>query len=229
MSGRLAYVQSGSRIHVIRFDGAASPREIGVVDLEVPYASRFTVAGRGDVLYVGLWAGELVVIDVSDPAQPRIRKRVASPAGTFDLVLGMEHAYAIGVRGLAVVDIHDPWSPIQLGTMDMSGNVIAISSEHLIASGDETTIVVEVSEPTTPVQIAELDNAGYARGISVDEPWVYILQTETVHVLDVVNPAQPRFVGQLNLDDYATEIRLGRHGLLAATYRSLSLYPGHCH
>jgi hypothetical protein len=228
MADRLAYVRSESFLRVIDFSRPVAPREIGAVDLAPSSASFFALALGADVVYAGLWSGGLVVIDVNEPRRPHVLKRVELPAQTVHVVVGAQHAYAVGYAGLAVLDISDPRSPRQVAGLDVRGSSGTLFEDHLVVLDGDSTYVIDVSEPTQPIQVAELDNRGHASRILLDLPWAYVLQWETVRVLDFIDPRQPRYEGEVNVEYGTTSIGLGRHGLLAAGHRSMSLHPRHC-
>lgn len=142
------------------------------------------VLREGDVLYVahnGTSGAGTSILDVSDPAHPRLVRQWDAPAHTHThkvqvadgLLLTNHEGFPLRApgpqgpwsAGLAVYSLEDPTDPQQIGWWDCGGRgVHRIVWEggryaHMSATppgfNDRIWVVVDMSDPTTPTPVAE--------------------------------------------------------------------------
>ena len=129
---------------------------VGVV-LDVPFA--YVVTGSPFVSSSA--PDEMVVVDVSDPASPEIRKRV--PLFLDDLPIRNElrirdeYLYTIGGGGLAVFDIGDPLNAGIVGAAWLPGSHDDLAlGDYAFLDGDGGTFVLPLEcSGVTPVVLTE--------------------------------------------------------------------------
>ena len=146
--GTRAYVASGSGLWILDVADPASPRGIGHYDTPV-----IGVQVVGNTAYLNAGQGGLHIVDVGDPAVPRL---VNTP--------GANHAYKIRVvehRGylasgsLIVLDLTIPANPTLLGSfagtdirdVEIAGNLA------LVADRETGLHVLDISFPSSPIRI----------------------------------------------------------------------------
>lgn len=130
--------------------------------------------------YVGHMGDDRVgtsVLDVSDPAAPRLVTQLRTPPGTHshkvqvvgDVLLvnyernPMEPDAATWTAGLAVFDISEPWHPVQVGMLAMSGKGVHrmtyLQPPYTLMSGsddgytDQFLMIADLSDPSQPVEV----------------------------------------------------------------------------
>ena len=181
--------------------------------------------------------GSIQVIDITDPSRPRLaasafddRKGfgslggaadievVASPAGTYAMVLGFGEDYPV-----QVVDITDPSRPRPVAGIApddprmldayAGANGVAIvgvsGRTYAVASGtyDDAVQVVDITDPSRPRPVSDTffrggSHDGGAREMEVvtasesGRAYVLMSRADVIHVLDITDPADP------SRDDY---------------------------
>ena len=95
---------------------------------EWPDGPAESLAVAGDYAYVGA-RSTLVVMDVSDPADPHVVGRVFFPNGYVrGIAVSGDYAYvAAGDAGFRVIDISTPSAPIEVGGMYLISTAVAVS------------------------------------------------------------------------------------------------------
>lgn len=174
---------------------------------------------QGNYAYVAAGAAKkLVVVDVSDPANPTIA------GGGSGMISFSSNAQKVAVSGnyayvtfgyssntLAVVDISDPTSPSLAGTLTDNTNMVSPFYVHvqgnyayITATGSNAFVVVDVSTPSAPA-IANSGNAkiindyylGSVSGLQVDGNFAYFSTLNhgsdivNVGIIDISDPLNP--------------------------------------
>ena len=126
----------------------------------------------GTVAYIADAKSGLQVIDVSNPASPKIIGSVDTPGTAFDVTLVDNMAYvASGSCGLQVVDLSNPASPQIIGavdTPDIARDVTVVDNTAYVADGFYGSLqVIDVSKPTNPHVIGAIDTQGVAHDVTV--------------------------------------------------------------
>src|SRR3569623_766338 len=167
---------------------------------------KFPAAGLGIAL-VGQYAlqvggrNDLVVWDISDPAQARLAARYETIAPATDIAVGEGRAYiALQQAGLLVLDVQDPAHPLWLGSTGRLGNV-----SKVVARGD--SVWVATDEGVSRVNVFNAGQPGVsakqplpapitALAVTGDEAWVATADA----VVRVDFAAEPPQAGDLGLD-----------------------------
>jgi hypothetical protein len=150
--------------------------------------SQHTLGGHGDTMhvnvvggfaYIGHMGGDRVgtsVLDVSDPAAPRLVAQIETPPGTHshkvqvvgDLLLvnyernPAEKDAPAWTAGLGVFDISTPWQPKQVGMLPMAGKGVHRMTfwepPYALMSGsddgftDQFLFIADLTDPARPVE-----------------------------------------------------------------------------
>lgn len=176
-----------------------------------------------EYVYVAAWDAGLRVVNVSDPTNPVEVGFYDTPGYALAVHVVGGYAYvADGDAGLRVIDVSDPAAPSEAGFYDPEegwgvhdvfstrGYVYLLTSDGLW--------VMDVLDPTSPQEIGFYDIRqgrgdawGYGtslyRDLFVEEDYAYVTWRfdypyrcsfeESVRVVDVSEPAQPREVSRL--------------------------------
>jgi parallel beta-helix repeat protein len=151
---------------------------------------------QGNYAYIGV-GPRLVVVDISDPANPH---QVGATAMLDDFVLGVTVsgtlAYlAAGTAGLLIVDISSPLNPFVVGSWNSPGyaeGVTVSDSTAFLADGPYGLRVVDVSNPAAPVEIAHAFDMNYAYAVAVSEGYAYVAAGGAgLLLVDISSPAYP--------------------------------------
>jgi hypothetical protein len=163
------------------FVSAKNVTRVGHLDLE----GGGMVDVKGNLAAIGHmgppWATTL--LDVSDPAHPRILSRIEVRPGTHShkaricgstLVINVERygGGGDGMAGLALFDISDPHSPKETATYRTGGSGVhrfqLDCTRKLIYAGggaegfqNDITLIIDISDPTRPWEVGRWGGPGY--------------------------------------------------------------------
>lgn len=176
----------------------------------------------GDRAFLALHNGGLLVVDVSNPAQPVRLYSYTSPAGQFvnDLMPLGEGALLVswegGVEALDVSQVKP--TPRLLGTLPAGGapaldfSLSVDGMRGALALGDGGVVLLDLSTPDSPQVTGYVDTPGEARRVALDSGSLYVADgTCGLRVVDVADPSAPRERGYW-LSSYASDVSLSARG-----------------
>ncbi len=200
------FVAARSHVYLIK-DGAlrvvdvsvpASPVEEGACVAGGDYVSAVT---GGFVFAGGVWF--LASIDVQIPWNPVPADHTIAPAE--GVAVAGDHAYlASGLDGLSVWNVGDPFSLVEVGSLETSGTVgdVAVSDRFAyLARGECDTgcptglLVVDVTEPSTPVEVSFVETPCCPERLEVSGNLLLLTDRSGVAVYDLTRPSAPVQVG----------------------------------
>jgi hypothetical protein len=158
------------------------------------------VAVSGSYAYVA--AGELWILDISDPAVPAALSYF--PFWTKDVAVAGDLAYAGGPDGLSIADVSSPMEPFEVGALETHFSVydVAVLGTTAYLGGyDGEFSVVDVSDPGQPWEVAHWDSPGHDGGLALSGGYVYQGAREWGLL---IFPARATF-GDVANDDWAFE------------------------
>jgi len=166
------------------------------------------VAIADDVAYVAAEGGGLHVVDVSDPAQPRV---LATALDDLD-VLGVRATVgailvAAGEAGLIALDVSNAGEPAVASSVVTGGYAFAVAvavaadgTRAYVADGWGGLRIVDVSSQSHPRLLGSVPTAGWARDVAVDGGFAFIAAgSEGLLVADVSDPPAPRGLSSVRL------------------------------
>jgi hypothetical protein len=212
VSGTYAYVATGrGGLYVVDLSDPSRP-----TSLQVQPAASFVdgVIAQGGRLYVS--DGVLRVLDLSEPASPRVSSELGSPDPARPL--GRLAAVADGRAftlfyggsdrqgGFRVIDISNPGHPVPVGLVLLPEPVVdlAVSRDHVyLLAGQEQPrlLAVDISDPAAPV-VVEPDDTGPWPGnnLALAGSLLYLGEAGDADggltVVDVGESAQPDLMGR---------------------------------
>ena len=197
-------VAAGTGLYVLDVSDADAPHLLGAYEPDPSNVSYFAVSVVGELAYAIYFEGYrsmqffgLHVLDVSDPAAINLIGSVGTGPPNGLSVLGDRAYVAGGVRGLDIVDVGEPATPLVLGKYDgMAGDVVVIDSLAYVAAWGDGLRIIDVSDPAAPGLLGSVDTPGQARGICVAGDRVYVADGERgLQVIDVSDPTAPVLLG----------------------------------
>ncbi len=154
----------------------------------------------GDYAYV--IAGNLFVLDVSDPSAPvPMYFAPGSRCTPVAIAVSGSHAYVAGDESFDVFDISDPGVPLWVGGYSIGGfafpSDIVVSDHHVYVTRGGLS-VIDVSDPTAPTPVGGYP--GSATDVAVEGHWAYLTDSVVGFlVLDVSVPPEPELWGSCDL------------------------------
>jgi hypothetical protein len=178
-----------------------------------PYLDVFT---QGNYAYCAAGDGGLDIIDISDPASPRIVAGCETGGDAKNVEVKGNYAYVMNTyNGLKVFDISNPADPKEIGSYDGNDlNSITISGNYLylLSSGDYYKMqILDISNPAVPtlkgtyVPKEASDSYYNLYDVVVEGNYAYLVldyfdfmlweYVGRMHVIDISNPAVPQLKG----------------------------------
>ena len=149
----------------------------------------------------------VLVLDVSDPANPSMISSIALPDIAKKMFRSGNILYVADFLegGLVIIDTSDPLNLFVVGTYDTTGHYLSQSGTldvfvsdgyAYIADGDRGLVILDVGELTAPTQKGSLEIPGEAQGVFVSGCYAYIAcGDEGLRIVDVSDPAYPFEIG----------------------------------
>ncbi|MDO8736245.1 MAG: hypothetical protein Q7K29_04085 [Thermoleophilia bacterium] len=196
-------------------------------------ANRIAIAGQYAYLAKASWendhwAGYLLIVDISNPANPTLVSSYQTQYAVGVAVNG-NHAYlARAPNAIDIINISDPANPFLEGTYIHSGQAfgggIAVSGSFLYSGGGVPgrIHVIDVSNPANPVHLGSRVMPSYVQSIVVRGQYLYVANAYAgIQILDVSNPANPIITGHGDMPSpygFAVDVALNNN---------LALVPDH--
>lgn len=179
--------------------------------------SRLRLAGP--YAYVAGGSSGLEVLAADDPTQPRHVGQLAEPVASGDVAVVGQYAYLTHEsQGLVVVEVSDPARPQQVGASTSLRGAADVEAAGRYAyvwyagSGIAPGVAVfDLQNPLAPSLVADVknfknsDSSVTGRRLFLADHYLYVLggtNFSAVTILDVSDPARPRWVGSRNVDPH---------------------------
>jgi hypothetical protein len=205
-----AYIlrHSNLGVEIVDVSNRSNPSRVGV--LPTGSADAMEVSVAGDFAYVGTHGAEVLVFDVTNPADPvRVNTINTGNNGSRHAVSGGFAYVAAGMEGLKTFDVRTPSNIRQVSTLGVPAGQIAASGTHVYLYADGLR-VIDVTDPAQPRLVGALspdDNNGpfgvYANDMDAAGHYVYVgFRSEVrggrleMEIIDVSDPARPERVGE---------------------------------
>ena len=189
------------------------------------------VAAVGTHVYVAdpcaTYSGGLLVIDVSDPADPHQVGRCNPPDHNFYHVAAAgNHAYVTdqgtSQTGVMVIDVSEPTNPQEVGACNTGGpyGCLAVAGNYLYQAGSDSGFtVIDVSNPLNPHPVGyDKESTVGCGGLAVGGDHAYVLNGYDLVVIDISNPAHPTTVGSASCYPYLPVTSSGEPLAVAGRY-----------
>jgi len=160
------------------------------------------VVVQGNYAYVGVSCG-LLILDVSDPANPVEMGRAYITTRIEDLAVQSGYAYVVdALEGLAVVDVREVRNPRMVGKTNFGFNMFGVAVKdtlaYVVGSGgmqdSSDFFVINVKDPAAPFMVAGYDTS-WGEKIQLVDTLAYVAAGRLL-VLSVANPLSVRKVAQ---------------------------------
>jgi hypothetical protein len=186
------------------------------------------ISRTGSTLYVGTGAA-LLVVDVTDRANPVERGFVNLESIVRDVVAAGTTAVVLGADGLTFVDASDPGEPVVSGFWSIpSGWSVA----HIDARGTTAFVpatdglhIVDFTDPDDVVEVGFFATSDARDVVTRGTTRAYIVGNESLHALDVSTLSSPTLVSSTLLPVGAdAHLTIGPNGGRLASWRN---HPSH--
>ena len=228
----LTYLGAGGGVYILSVADPANPLKIsekihtrgGIVTglFYEPYSQMLYISyrniisgssgGNDTIAGIELW-------DVSNPECPgrissyEVRQEVFSVFVTSLPASGVFACVASGKRGLRIIDVTDPFNPVEVGSYDTPGyavDVFVLDSIAYVADGDSGLCLINIAEPTNPVRLGYFLTPSVAYGVYVESIFAYVAASISgLRVIKVSDPRHPTEVGYYDTLGVAYSVSVG--------------------
>ncbi|GIV16045.1 MAG: hypothetical protein KatS3mg022_1480 [Armatimonadota bacterium] len=224
IAGSLAYVAVwGEGLQVVDISNPLAPQKAGAYIPKMTDFNAKAVSVSGTRAYLA-GANGVVVLDVSDPQQPRQIAAAAVPGTGKQLSIAAGRVYvANGAKGVRIIDASDLNNIRETASFAEEQNdawsVYPVGNHAYVANGYLGLLILDVSSPAVPRIAGRYFMPGSAMGVAVSGSYVYVGGLVAgVQVVDVANPALPREVGRRKLVDWVWNIATSAPYVYAASW-----------
>jgi hypothetical protein len=202
-----SYGPSGTlALRVLDLADPARPVSAGGVELTDVHPAGHSLAGTATHAFVAWRRGtatELVVVDATDPADPRVVARTPLPGSAVPGAAATDGRWlyvAVGEE-IVVVDVSDPAAPRVMGTAATPGLTafwLRLAAGRLYAAGRSALLVLDTADPALPAVRGRYDlGVRELYDLAAEGRYVYLaLGTGGLEVVDVADPDRPVPVGR---------------------------------
>ena len=160
-------------------------------------ADSFSLAVAKGFAFAGSVSG-LRVVDVRNPAAPRVLGTFPTSGRVSDIRITETHALLATGAGLDILDISDPSQPTAVAHLPIGGNPFSLSIKGgiaYVAAGASGVWLVDISQPDHPRKISEVLEPSVAfRDVAVVGDKLFVgTEWSGVRAYDVSRPASPIF------------------------------------
>ena len=160
------------------------------------------VALWGSVALVTSLSEGLVLVDVSDPADPRRLSALPTVRRAQSVVVRGDSAYLGSWVGLITVDIAHPTQPSIVSQQSVSGlhAELALSDTNLFFLSEDELTVFDLSDPARPTRLSSFEPSGSPANFDVAGTTAFVTQyrsggVRSMAIIDATDPLELRRIG----------------------------------
>lgn len=181
-----ALVRAG--IEVVDISNPAAPKRLSYSRTNSPI---YTVALKDDLAFAAAGPEGLLILDLSDPANPQKKASLSIESSVDDLALSGNRVYMTGGRNLQIVDVSNPLDPRFLGKYSTGDGftTVALAGEYVVLSVLEEGLieVVDVDDPAQPRRICGNSSMAFPYRIRISQGRIFLPgQEDDLYVLDLL-------------------------------------------
>jgi hypothetical protein len=247
--GSLVYL-AGQSLEIVDVHDPLHPTFVGKYTLVDPGGWSVTmthVQVAGTRAYVGIHGAEdavnmlqhgwngLLILDISNPAAPRLISRYDTNSPVNDLqVVGTRAYLAIGhpqgffVAGMLVLDITNAALPTPIGlykVQDHASAIQIVGSTAYLVEGYKGIDILDISLPTKPRQVGQYPHPFFnvpILALQVDGPIAYLMAND-IEILNVSDPTRPTLHSTYPTPGYVFDMQIVDDRIYVAEASGLSI------
>lgn len=186
---------SSDGLIIVDIRNPSAPAEVAVMPLD---GSVRGVRRDGNLAFVAVYRKGLRIIDITAPDAPLL-------IGSYDedeiegLAVNDGYAYLSTSRGLEIVDVRAPVSPVRTSRISVSNlepGIEVLDGRAYLPAGRDGFHAYDVSDPTEPKHLGFCDTPGEVIAVRAAGGLAYLAASEEgLRVIDVGSPSLPPVVG----------------------------------
>lgn len=194
----LLYVGSGDKLVILDVSdpGLSSPGAPAVIGALLLPERVNGIDVAGNYAFVAADDAGLIVVDVSDPTDPRVAAATPGLNDAVDVDVVGAYAYVADANPyLRVVNVSDPYSPTVVGSFRPEGSgwyisSVAVSGTVAYVGYSHRLLTVDVTTPTQPVELGGIATRAYDTVLVGGEAYV-AAGSDGLRLLDISDPTTP--------------------------------------
>lgn len=205
VEGDFAYLADGARgLSIVDISNPESPEEVGLYDMTNRTYGANDVFKSGDHAFIvssssdNRWQCWLLVIDVTDPANPvrtEYAARIPAESHLYSVFVSENLCWVTSYQnGIFAVDVSNPDFPVVVSNVATPGSArdIFVSGDYAyVADGGSGLTIFNVSDPRECELLVTFDTPGYAYDVVVEDGVAYV--ADGAHVFSVVDVSDPYY------------------------------------
>ncbi len=193
----------------VNLKNAEAKNIILIGECKTPGTAR-AVTVKGLYAYLIDGSEGLRIISLENPFNPKEVSSIKFSQSAFDVKVKANLAFVSVDQGLRIVNIRNPYNPTLISSLDIKGYADGLDlKDNFVyltdAPGNLKTI--DVSNPYHPVEIGNYSNLVFPSDVEVKGNYAYIADENSIQVIDISNPSNPRFADKFNTFAYYLDIR----------------------
>ncbi len=158
ISGNILLLAAGQSVHLIDISDPKKMRQTATL----PMNEAISVEISGNHAYFATGNTGLIVVDISDPANPRKVGRYDTPSLAYDVRIAGNYAYLANYEaGFYVFDISEPANPRVAGRLpSVHATSLTISGTQAFVPLGSSIVVIDLTDPTSPHRTQGYEVAG---------------------------------------------------------------------
>jgi len=204
--------------------------------------------------YIGV-GPKLVILDISDPANPAEIGHIVLPVLVRDIYAVGNYVYVTSYTwrafkaeegSLHVISIADKANPVKVGSCNIPGgahNVYVAEDYAYVAAGDAGLRIISVADKSNPTEVSFFDTAGEAEGVYVIGDYAYVSIAREVyasigepppekaglHIISVADKSNPTEVSFLDIPSEGAYLAGGHDVQVVGDYAYIAAGDGGLH
>lgn len=232
-----AYIVSGSKMLILNIEDLSKPSEISRVSLTGDAPTEVHI--QGEYAYVVETLGGLNIVDIKNPAEPKVVKVFPFQSHTAGFEIQGDYAYLGSIKSVVsapststgytttslfeVIDISHPASASVVSSQEIATDIRGLDisetekKAYVIGSYPHRLTAIDISSPTNPKILPTPESiVGNAdlQDIVVSGGYAFIADgTAGLRIVDLRNPDQPIHVKDIDLEGRAFAIHQSKDKL----------------
>lgn len=192
---RLYAVIQGQGVTIVDVADPTHPAQVGFYPLPWPQS----IAVKDGLAFVAVTNG-LSILDVSWPNMVHQIGRLVLPGSGVGVDVAGNHVYVAMFYGFHVVDVTNPFQPVQAGSLPLRSTAVVVSNGYAYlnvpsdASPTSDLVTVDVRSPATPTVTHRISDVNAFRFCVADQA-LFASTVEDVRAFSIMNPSQPAPAG----------------------------------
>lgn len=218
VQGTYAYC-TGPGFQVCDLSKPERPERVASLDL---IGEGYGVVVRDSYAYVANGAAGLAVIDISQPAVPRLVGSTAAVYGNSVAVQGNYAFVADEYRALKIFEISDPALPRLVANYPTSQSAVGVtvSGQYgYVAIFQGPILILDISDPAHPKAVASAKVTGEPWRVAIADDYAYVTGFSTgLQIIDISTPSLPRTVSHLSFTGWSRGVTVQNGFAFVVTY-----------